>query len=347
MKLGQTAEARDLLLATCRSLREFAGVEDSLFLHALKQLRGLELSEKYYRQVVAPMLEDRFPDQLSLIAAGLVGEGSECYGYDDNISRDHDWGPSVCLWLTAEDYRLFGPELEAAVESLPKSFLGYPARNTSTLGQGRTGVLEIGAFYQRFLGIKTAPETLQQWRHIPESNLSAVTNGKVFIDILGDFTRIRNQLKAGFPEDIRKKKIAARCMTIAQSGQYNYRRITDRKELVAAHLAEAVFINAFISMVYLLNNQYQPFYKWKHRGLLELPVMGQESYHTLDRLVRIPIDEFQEKTRVIELLSWNVIEELKRQGLSEGNEDFLLDHGYRVHEKIEDAFLRSTNPWVE
>ena len=56
-------------------------------------MRGLELSRLYYEQTGRPALEDRFPELLPQMAFGLAGEGSECFGFDDEFSRDHDWGP--------------------------------------------------------------------------------------------------------------------------------------------------------------------------------------------------------------------------------------------------------------
>jgi hypothetical protein len=50
------------------------------------------------------------------IAAGLVREGSECFGFDDELSRDHDRGPGFCLWLTADDYIEVGTELQRSYE---------------------------------------------------------------------------------------------------------------------------------------------------------------------------------------------------------------------------------------
>ena len=78
-------------------------------------MKGLELAERYYFEVCAPMLQKKFPDWMKRMAAGLVGDGSECYGYDDELSRDHDWGAEMCLWLTDEDYAAFGNEVAAEV----------------------------------------------------------------------------------------------------------------------------------------------------------------------------------------------------------------------------------------
>jgi hypothetical protein len=48
---------------------------------------------------------------------------------------------------------------------------------------------------------------------------------------------------------------------IAQVGQYNFVRSLKRKELFAAHYAEAQFCADVISLVFLLNRKYAPFYK--------------------------------------------------------------------------------------
>ncbi|MFR3343714.1 MAG: DUF4037 domain-containing protein [Anaerobutyricum sp.] len=50
------------------------------------------------------------------------------------------------------------------------------------------------------------PETLSHWRQIPENALSTVTNGEVFFDHYGKFTKIREELQKGYPEDIRVKE---------------------------------------------------------------------------------------------------------------------------------------------
>ena len=70
--------------------------------------KGLELSQEYYETIGRPVLEELFPAYMDKIAVGLVGEGSECFGYDDMISMDHDYGPSFCIWLTKKDYEVIG-----------------------------------------------------------------------------------------------------------------------------------------------------------------------------------------------------------------------------------------------
>lgn len=314
-------------------------------------MQGLELSEKFYFEICAPMITRKFAEYKHRIAVGLVGEGSECFGFDDEISRDHDWGASVCLWLNKNDYALIGSELQNEFNRLPKEFSGFKSRVESTWSQGRTGVFEIGSFYKRFIGLEHLPVSLLEWRLIPEVNLSVATNGKVFIDTYGEFTDFRNKLRKFYPEDIRLKKIAARCMKMAQSGQYNYPRSIKRKEFVAAYMAESEFIESAISMVFLLNKKYRPFYKWMHRAVQELPILGNVMYKLLTKLVasnnykkNIVIEG---KIKLVEKVCEYIREELKSQGMSNASSDFLADHGPLVQDKIKNSEIKKINVWLE
>ena len=51
-------------------------------------MQGLELSERFYEQYGAPMLHDQFALFEEVIAVGLCGSGSECFGFDDAVSTD-------------------------------------------------------------------------------------------------------------------------------------------------------------------------------------------------------------------------------------------------------------------
>ena len=313
---------------------------------------GLDIAEQYYHVHGVPMIERNFGEYRDRIAAGLVGDGSECFGFDDSLSRDHDWGPCFCLWLSKDVYEKIGPALQQEYERLPKEFAGIPARGESVWGGGRVGVFEIGAFYRQFIGRDDVPDTIDAWRKLPESNLAVCTNGRVFSDPAGEFTAVRNGLLAFYPQDVRLKKIASRCMTAAQSGQYNYLRCIRRGEYVAAQYAETAFIRDIISLVFLLNKRYRPFYKWMHRSLAELPVLGGRIHDMLHELVTVHQhvrgeDVHWRKIDLIEDIARQIIGEFRSMGLSCSESNFLLDHGPEIAERIEDPGLRNENVWVE
>lgn len=307
-------------------------------------MKGLELSERYFQAHGMPMLLERFGNCAGRIAAGLVGDGSECFGFDDEISQDHDWGPSFCVWLVREDYGAIARQLEEAVDRLPKTFAGYGPRKMSAWGKGRVGVFEIASFYKGFIGLDRVPEHLDEWMRLPESYLAACTNGKVFHDPLGEFSRWREKLLRFYPEDVRLKKIAARCMTIAQSGQYNFKRCLQRKEFFALQYVETKCCLDVISLVFLLNRKYSPFFKWMHRGLRELPILGHHLHLRISQLVTM--DSYEDKAALIEEICQHIVGELQFQGLSDSGSSFLLDHGPVVQTKIQDIALRNTNVWV-
>ncbi len=305
-------------------------------------MRGLDIAREYYLQYGKPMLEEQFPNVIDRIAVGLVGEGSECLGFDDAVSRDHDFEPGFCLWITAEDEREFGFRLERAYAKLPKEFMGLTRSRLSPVGGNRHGVMTIEGFYTRYLGSPRAPEVAEHWLALPSASLAAASNGEVFRDDAGVFSAVRAVLQAGYPEDVRRKKLAAHTVLMAQAGQYNYPRCLARGETGAAQLAVFEFVKHAISAVYLLNNRYEPFYKWAYRGLKELPILGTVG-DALQYLTESDnaAETATTKQSIIEDIAALLIVEYGEQNLSQAGCGDLEKHAYSILDGVRDGLLRN------
>ncbi len=303
-------------------------------------IKGLELSKQYYERYGKPMIAQQFPEYENRIAVGLVGSGSECFGYDDEISEDHDFEAGFCMWLTREDDKAIGFPLFRAYKKLPPEFMGIKKQDQSFFGGNRRGVLEIGEFYSQFTGSFGVPTKWSQWMTLPESALAEAVNGQIFRDDLGEFTRIRTELQKGFPEDVRLKKLAARTALAAQAGQYNFSRCIRRREMGAAGLAIAEFVKMAVSAVYLLNRRYTPYYKWMIRGLRELEHLSHLADPLQDLLLNWGANP-EECQKSIESICWDIILEIKRQGLSKGSWGYLEPHALEIMEQIQDAQIRN------
>ena len=307
------------------------------------KMNGLELSEAYFETYGRPMLEEQFPQLVPFLAAGLCGSGSECFGFDDEVSRDHDFEPGFCLFLPGEDVvdRRAAFLLERAYAKLPKEYMGIPRAQIGPVGGSRHGVLRTAEFFTGKTGSSDGILTVGQWLALPEHALAEAVNGRIYCDPYGEVSAIRERL-AYYPEEIRRKKLAGALLLMAQSGQYNYLRCLRHGETGAAQLAAAEFVRSTMSAVFLLNRVYQPYYKWSFRAMRALPLLSLTA-ELLEYLLTTDNepDTAQEKYDVMEGIAADVIDVLQEQGLTQAICGDLEKHAYSVNDGIADAEIRN------
>ncbi len=310
------------------------------------RVSGLELCRRYYEEYGMPMIAEQFRAYESLIAVGLVGKGSDCFGFDDALSQDHDYGPRFVMWVTKSVYEEIGEELQEAYESLPGHFMGVERVETSH-GRDRCGVMIIEEFYRNLLGFnlvemldrgsasgKESMETIKSWLAVHDYALAAAVNGEVFRDDEGVFTRYRNMLMEYYPKAVWYRKIAQTCALFSQNGQYNLPRMRRRGQLVAAELAKAECARQAMKLYYLLNRKYAPHDKWLFKGMPENPKMvlaGKGIEQTgvaelVERISLLSVDEAHETelTTAIESLAVIFANELEKKDMV-GKCDLYLD----------------------
>ena len=306
-------------------------------------MKGLDVAREYYRQFGAPMIHERFPEFEGIIACGLCGDGSECFGYDDGISVDHDFEPGFCMFIPDGDIIDSHTEflLERAYASLPAEFMGLKRQRVNPVGGKRRGVIRIGDFFEPRTGVRGFFENNMQRLNVPDFYIATAINGEIFRDDYGLMTEIRADL-ADMPEDVLRKKLAGSLIMMAQSGIYNYKRCIKHGETGAAQLAVAEFVHHTMQTVFLLNHRHSPFYKWSFRAMRELPILGSLT-EPLEYLISTDnMDDMAKmKSEIIEDIAILISEELQAQRLTENKCDDLEKHAYSVNDGICDNEIRN------
>ncbi len=232
----------------------------------------------FYDAFVSRLIHEKFGEYENRIAVGIAGEGSDCFGYDDEISRDHDFGTGVCLWITDKDMNIFGHRLSIAynelVDSAERSFFTERLRE-------RRGVMTIREFYSKILQIDCDTEKCEisdeNWLRLDHSCLKTATNGVIFRDDMGIFTAFRDYLLNYYPDSIWKIRIAEKLHEYSSALQVNYARCMTRNDTVAAELCRSKGLSAAMELFFLIIREYPPYYKWTYRALTEKDSDGEFS----------------------------------------------------------------------
>ena len=316
---------------------------------------GLKISEMFFEEYGRPMLEGQFAPWKDRVAAGLVGQTSECFGYDDWISRDHDFAPGFCLWIPEELRSELAEPLQAAYDALPadeficrhRMDVGMaPDSSLMTGARGkRVGVHSIEEFYFEHTGLTGAPQTADDWMKTEQMYLAEATNGRVFTDPEGTFTAVRNVWLGYYPSDVLKKKVAGNCAMAGKTGQFNYERCLKRGDTQAAYWCCTEFIHKASAALFLLNGRYMPYYKWRDRAMQDFSVCV-DAVPMMERLTQLSEADSGAKTALMEDIAGVIIAEIKARGWSKAPSDYLLDHARQIMKTIEDPELAKLNVFI-
>lgn len=318
---GYISVARNLEMAenmtgqTCRTEEELTEKNE--------KMTGMELSRRFYEEFGKDMIKNGFPGYMDRITVGLVGRGSQCYGYDDELSADHDYGPDFCIFLDDDLFYSIGDELQKAYDGLPEEYMGYKRVTLLPPDGRRVGVIRTREFYSRVLEVDegflaeyidaASPDSYRFFAAVKEEHLSACTNGEIFKEGLGEFISIR-KLLSYYPDSIWRRRIAEELHYSAQMGQYNYIRMLKRGEKVASEIALAGYMEHTMKLVYLINRKYAPYYKWLHHGMADL-----EKAAVIMDIFNAVYDMPKGDDRIrmtIEIVAAIIIEELEKAGMT-------------------------------
>lgn len=303
-----------------------------------EQMNNISRCRSLYEMYGAAMIREKFPEYEGRIAVGFAGEGSDCFGYDDYISTDHDYGIGFVMWLTGKDYEAIGDKLQEAYRSLIRSITGEED-SIHLFVDDRRGAMRIGDFYSSILGYDVVKDGIgnAMWLSVSEDKLATATNGVIFRDDLGIFTQIRDALLAYYPDYIWRIKLAEQLYHFSQNVQSNYARMMARQDYVTANICVAQGLKSAMSIIYLLNRRYAPYYKWMRRGIEDLTIL-KESKELLDEIAVLgcrkqawedrrynPYEINRDDPVVVafEKLANCILQELNRQGIVKGDNPFL------------------------
>ncbi len=287
-------------------------------------MNGLDLSRKFYFECVKPLIVDKLPEISGNYAAALLGYGSDVLGNDDEISRDHEWGPRCHIFLPKPVNNRYASRLDEILSDLlPVEFMGFPVRFTfaeyrgSIPSKDKTGYHHVvittpQRFLELTIGIPGVPKSDIDWLLISEQRLLEFTSGEVFEDFTGELTALRENL-AYFPENVRRYRIAFNLASLGwDDGLISL--CGQRSDLISMHLNTAKTAERIMRLVFLLNRRYTPLSpKWLHRNFRKLPEVAGDIEKNI--MTMLEEKEYTLKTETLNRIYERLLTELESQGL--------------------------------
>jgi len=312
---------------------------------------GLAISQEFIKSVLLPLLREELQENYNQIAVAVVGTGSDVLGLDDEISRDHHWGPRANVMYLREDASQIEPQVKNALGKVPAKFDRFDVHvNIGNM----TGVCccEIESFFNRFLGTDQLPSQELEWLELCEVDLFHVTAGTIVYDGLGELTK-RCQAFSQYPENVWKKRLADWCMYVTgREAPYNLHRVSKRQDDLTCSIYFGLCIKRLMELCFTLNREYAPYTKWLNRMFRELPKYSDKLAPLIDRAVAEPawdkkVHILVEANYVIAdaLADLGLCTKLKRRAFDDGLTDLsLYDSAAQIYAQLpEELFSPSFN----
>ncbi|HET9499796.1 MAG TPA: DUF4037 domain-containing protein [Marmoricola sp.] len=221
---------------------------------------GVALSRRYFEDLVAPLLMQQAPEVR--YAAARVGQGSEVLGFDDAMSRDHDWGLRLQLFVPEADQ---AQVLAALDQHLPTDFRGHPVRfgfSTDPIERLRIDVASVSAFAEQQLGFdpRSGPSPVD-WLSMTGQAVLEIVSGAVFGDQTGELTGLREALR-WYPDDIWTYVVACDWQRLDQELPL-MGRAGDRGDEIGSRVIAARLVDVAVHLGFMLCRAWPPYSKWR------------------------------------------------------------------------------------
>jgi hypothetical protein len=230
-----------------------------------KFIPGIELSRRYWHEVVAPVVDAVLPRTPR--AAALIGRGSDVLGFDTERSTDHGWGPRVVVFL--DDATDLGEErqrdLAAAIdERLPETFGGFSTRFADQTGAAvrhQVSFTTVRAWFTASLGFDPRGEVTDvDWLATPSQLLRSSVAGAVFEDTGSQLTEARDRLR-WYPDDVWFYLLACQWRRVDQEEPF-VGRTGEVGDEIGSAVVTARLVRDLMRLCFLIERQYAPYTKW-------------------------------------------------------------------------------------
>jgi hypothetical protein len=225
-------------------------------------IKGAQLSRRFYREVVEPLMAEHFSGLSH--AAAFVGYGSDVLGYDSPMSSDHGWSARVSIFVSEPDHVRYVEDAHRRLrDAIPEQFAGHPT--TATFDEGRQFGVRFETVREmvkrELLGFEWRDRIpVESWLTFGEQQLLQVTGGEVFHDGVGELTAVRRAL-AYYPHDVWLYVMAAGWARVGQEEAFVGRAGSVGDEIGSSVIA-ARLVRDLTRICFLIERTYAPYSKW-------------------------------------------------------------------------------------